>query len=231
MNNGQDTQAKLVLASGSPRRKQLLTSLGLAFEVRVSDIDETQRPDEAPFDYAFRMAQEKAAAVSAVLTDLPAFVLAADTIVMHQQAILGKPADADEARAMLRRLRGDVHVVCTAFALARVGDFPDLPDLPQGVTDNVYTTVKMRDYTDAEIDAYIETGDPFDKAGGYAIQHAGFHPVEAINRCYTTVMGLPLCAVRWALSEMQFPGITPPDPPEACDCLPFEGYAAGLPYG
>src|SRR4051812_33373248 len=168
---------QFVLASGSPRRRELLASLGIDFVVIKSDIDETQYPGEDPYGYVRRLSVEKAEAVAARLSE-PSLILAADTVVIlaadtmgvtEGGDVLGKPIDADDARSMLRRLRARDHVVCTALTLL---------NLQSGLrfTELTRTTVTMRDYSDAEIDAYIATGDPFDKAGGYAIQHEGFHP-------------------------------------------------------
>ena len=193
-----------ILASGSPRRRELLASLGIEFTIIKPDIDETQHAGENPYDYVRRLSIEKANAVAArvsesVQTDEPAFVLAADTVVIlaadtigvldtglnEDGEILGKPADEADARQMLERLRGRDHVVCTALTLLRLGN------PRQQITELTRTTVTMRDYTDAEITAYIATGDPFDKAGGYAIQHEEFHPVEHIDGSYENVVGLP----------------------------------------
>jgi MAF protein len=185
---------RFILASGSPRRRELLASLGIHFEVIKSDIDETQGANEAPYDYVRRLSIEKAETITAKLSEA-AYVLAADTVVIlaadtlgvtDAGAILGKPVDAADARAMLRRLRGRDHVVCTALTLLALGS------IPQRLTELTRTTVTMRDYSDDEIDAYVASGDPFDKAGGYAIQHEGFHPVERIDGSYSNVVGLPL---------------------------------------
>lgn len=184
-----------VLASGSPRRRELLTSLGVRFTVIKSDIDETQHAGENPYDYVRRLSIDKAEAVAARLS-APTLVLAADTVVilaadtigvMDGGDVLGKPVDADDARSILRRLRARDHVVCTALTLLSIE-----PEQRQMTTELTRTTVAMRDYTDEEIDAYIATGDPFDKAGAYAIQHEGFHPVEHIEGSYSNVVGLPL---------------------------------------
>jgi MAF protein len=187
----------LILASSSPRRRTLLAALGIPFEVRQPHIDETQAPGEDPFTYVRRMSQEKALAIAGTLS-APATVLAADTIELAADTtgmdasvgILGKPIDADDARRILRHLRGRDHTVCTAFTLTRIGASP------LTLTDDVRTTVTMREYSDAEIDAYIATGDPFDKAGSYAIQHEGFRPVAYIEGDYNNVVGLPLDVVR-----------------------------------
>lgn len=204
---------RVILASSSPRRREILGRIIGDFEIIKPHIDETQQPDEAPKAYAKRLSREKAAAVAAQLNDTDAVdatsILAADTVVIvaadtmgidAQGDILGKPADADEARAMLRRLCDDSHEVCTAFTL-RKGDTIH--------TEIVCTTVTMRRYTDDEIDAYIATGDPFDKAGSYAIQHEGFHPVAQIVGSYSNVVGLPEDNVRAALQAI---GVTVKSP-------------------
>jgi len=197
---------RLILASGSPRRRELLASLDVDFTVIKSDIDETQHPGEQPYDYVRRLSLEKAAAVAAKLESAADVVLAADTVVIlaadtlgvtESGEILGKPADAADARAILRRLRGRAHIVCTALTVRA-------PD--QTLTELTRTIVWMRDYTDAEIDAYIATGDPFDKAGAYAIQHDGFRPVARIEGSYTNVVGLPLETLRPMLMAV---GISP----------------------
>ncbi len=209
-----------ILASSSPRRRELLASLGIDFTIIRPQVDETQHPGEAPLDYVARLSREKAAAVAAQVNE-PAAVLAADTVVIlgadtlgidERGDILGKPADAAEARAMLRRLRGRTHQVCTALTLLRVNTAgarrASSQPLPEGVSPTTRVTrtdVTMRDYTDAEIEAYIATGDPFDKAGSYAIQHAGFNPVARIDGSYTNVVGLPLETLRAMLADIGWP--------------------------
>ncbi len=173
----------MILASNSPRRSELLGLLNLPFEVRPADINENQRPGEPPVDYVRRMACQKAQAIS---EDQPGLVIAADTIVVDEDALLGKPADPAEAHGMLVQLRGRVHQVYTAIAIVE-------PRTGQAVDAVCRTDVPMRDYTDAEIEAYITSGDPFDKAGGYGIQNAEFHPVLGLQGCFASVMGLPLC--------------------------------------
>jgi septum formation protein len=173
-------QHRFILASGSPRRRELIVSLGLPFEIITPDIDESRLPDEPSRDYVRRLSQQKARAVAASLNEDGALVLAADTVVVlaadtigvlsdvteargEDGDILGKPPDAAAARSTLRRLRDRAHVVCTAFTLLPVGD------PAAAITDIVRTRVTMRPYTDADIEAYIAAGEPFDKAGGYAI--------------------------------------------------------------
>jgi septum formation protein len=187
-------KVKILLASNSPRRKQLLALGGWAFEVQPADIDERPLPDERPWDYVSRLAQTKAEVI-ADYAPQDAIIIAADTTVVDSvkgpdggltPILLGKPANREEARDMLRQLRGRTHQVYTALAVYRPVDQLLHNDL-------CVTDVPMREYTDSEIEAYIATGDPFDKAGGYAIQHSGFHPVESLSGCYANVVGLPLC--------------------------------------
>ena len=203
----------LVLASNSPRRKDLLALAGLLFEVIVSDADESLLPDESPRDYVRRLAVEKAR-VSSARTDASQVILAADTAVVNGGAILGKPADPSEAKRMLRQLRGRVHQVYTGIAVLRVRDGNLL-------TDVCVTDVPMRAYSDAEIEAYVATADPLDKAGAYAIQHADFQPVASMSGCYASVMGLPLCHVTRLLRQMDLP----PGADVPARCQSFLNYA------
>lgn len=197
-----------ILASGSPRRKEILSSLGIDFTIVKPDIDETQHPGENPYAYVERLSQEKAAAVAervpgeaVILAADTVVVIAADTIgVMENGDILGKPVDSEDARAMLARLRGVMHVVCTAITLLTI---IDADGQRQRQTRLTRTQVFMRDYTDAEIEAYIATGDPFDKAGGYAIQHEAFAPVARIDGSYTNVVGLPVETLQEMLNALR----------------------------
>ena len=182
----------LVLASNSPRRRQLLSLTGWQFTVSAADVDESQIPNESPADYVLRLAETKARAVQA---DADQIVLAADTTVVDGMDILGKPTDNAEAIAMLKRLRGHTHQVYTGIALFRPRSGLLLKDL-------CVTDVPMRNYSDEEIDAYVQTGDPLDKAGAYAIQHPEFQPValpsekhSGMTGCFASVMGLPVCHV------------------------------------
>lgn len=190
---------RLILASSSPRRRELLEGLGLRFEIITPDIDETRRAAEDLVDYAERLSREKAAAVAKQLSDGPALVISADTIVMDGGQLLGKPADAADARRMLLLLRNREHVVVTAFTLHRAGESPQL------ITRHARTVVHMRDFSDAEIEAYIATGDPLDKAGAYAIQNEAFHPAARIEGSYSNVVGLPLAELKAALAELSIP--------------------------
>jgi septum formation protein len=169
----------LILASGSPRRRELLSLIGLDHDVRPSDIDETILPNEAPRAYAERLAREKARAVAVA----HAVTVGCDTIVVVDGDILGKPRDEADARRMLRLLSGRSHVVMTAVAAA-YGD--------KIVSDVVMVHVTFRVLRDAEIDEYIRTREPMDKAGAYGIQGYGATIVDAVDGDYFAVMGLPL---------------------------------------
>lgn len=194
-----------VLASSSPRRRDLLASMGISFNVVKPDIDESLRPGEPLLDYVRRLSREKA---SRVIQNLPdeVTVLAADTVVILAAdtmgidpagELLGKPATADEAWAMLVKLRGRTHQVYTALTL--VASWERTARFQTTLT---RTDVTMRDYTDEEIAAYIASGDPFDKAGGYAIQHEGFRPVARIDGSYSNVVGLPVETLEQMLTGM-----------------------------
>jgi septum formation protein len=172
----------LVLASGSPRRVALLQGLGLAFQVAPADVDESPLPGEAPETVAVRLAEAKAAAVRAHHPG--AVVLAADTVVALHGRALGKPADAAEAAATLRSLRGRCHTVLTAVCVTGPSAAP--------LAAVARSSVRMRHYSDREIAIYVASGDPFDKAGSYAIQHPTFRPVASLEGSYTNVVGLPV---------------------------------------
>jgi predicted house-cleaning NTP pyrophosphatase (Maf/HAM1 superfamily) len=261
----------LILASNSPRRRELLALGGWMFHTRPADVDESQRSGEAPGDYVLRLAESKArACAESAHPDL--VIVAADTAVVigkaipdtafpksemrgkqpltpalragkkenwgvwgggftppqlpkprfgESPAILGKPKDMAEAVEMLKALRGHAHQVYTGIAILRFS-----PGIPGGelVTDLCITDVPMRAYRDDEIEAYVATGDPLDKAGAYAIQNAVFHPVEAMQGCYASVMGLPLCHLSRSLHKLE---ITPnSDIAEACQSA--LGYACPI---
>ncbi len=195
---------KLILASNSPRRKELLALFGWPFEVLPADIDESQKSGEPPIDYVRRLACEKAQAIAATREGL---ILAADTIVVDGEELLGKPVDDADARRMLTQLRGRTHQVYTGIALIDTASGKSVDSVCR-------TDVPMRAYSDSEIEAYIQTGDPLDKAGAYAIQHSDFHPVEKLAGCYASVMGLPLCHLSVALRR--FGWQAPADLPERC---------------
>ena len=175
------SECRVVLASASPRRRQLLDLIGITHEVRPADIDETMRPREAPRRHAERLAREKASAVAERDPDL--ITIAADTIVVVNRKVLGKPRDADDAARMLALLSGREHVVTTAVAVSRG------KKLRSAVEE---VRVKFRRLRDDEIEAYIATGEPMDKAGAYGIQGYGATIVERIEGDYFAVMGLPI---------------------------------------
>ena len=201
---------RLILASSSPRRQQLLAGIGMQFDIIKPAIAETRRANEAPLAYARRLSRQKAEAVAAALDTTPALILSADTIVAlardaagaddscELSELLEKPRDADHARQMLVTLRARSHQVITAFTLKRTGPRARV------LTRHALTTVAMRDYSDAEIAAYIKSGDPFDKAGAYAIQNEVFRPVAHIEGSYSNVVGLPLDEVQAALEEIGY---------------------------
>ena len=174
---------RIVLASASPRRRELLAALGLEFDVVPSHVDETTSVAEL-------LARRKAEAVTEVHPD--ALVIGSDTVVVLDGCILGKPGDAAEARAMLASLRGRSHEVVTGVAVTLDGCVR---------SDHDRTSVHMRAYDDNEIEAFIASRSPFDKAGGYAIQDETFAPVAAFEGCRCNVVGLPLATLRALLAE------------------------------
>jgi len=180
---------RIVLASASPRRRDLLSRLKLPFDVRPVDVDEGRVGRGNPEIVARQLARTKAEAARLLNPD--DVIVAADTVVAIDEAILGKPADAEEARRMLVRLRGRAHDVVSAVAVMRAGGRAALVRHP-------VTHVRMRDYDDEEIGSSISRGDPFDKAGAYAIQDELFRPVEDYDGCYCNVVGLSL----WATLEL-----------------------------
>ncbi|MBV4367023.1 Maf family protein [Erwinia phyllosphaerae] len=181
----------LYLASGSPRRRELLTQLGLRFERLSTQVAEEKRPEEAAAAYVMRLANEKAlAGVAVAEQDLP--VLGADTIVVLNNEVLEKPADEAAAAAMLAKLSGQTHVVMTAIALA---------DRQRQLDCLVITEVTFRILTAEDIAAYIASGEPMDKAGAYGIQGLGGNFVRKINGSYHAVVGLPLVETAELLSH------------------------------
>jgi septum formation protein len=182
---------KVILASASPRRRQLLATAGIAFEVIESRVPEQHTAGEPPRDYALRMARDKARAVSSRFPD--AMVIGADTIVVCDSHILEKPADAADARRMLAMLSARTHTVVTAFAIARTGNILESSPVESRVT--------FRKLNDAEIEAYIATNEPFDKAGAYGIQGVGGGFISHVEGSRDNVMGLPTERVVTALAR------------------------------
>lgn len=179
----------IILASASPRRRELMKWLDLPFDCVVTGVAEEPLAGEDGAAMVERLSRAKAAAALAEFPE--SLVIAADTDVELEGQILGKPRDPVEARAMLTALRGRAHSVFTGLTLGSAGTLD---------TQVVHTRVWMRDFTDAERDAYIATGDPLDKAAGYAVQHRGFQPVARVDGCFANVMGLPLCCLYGALA-------------------------------
>jgi MAF protein len=199
---------KIVLASNSPRRKELLALAGQPFEVMPADINEDVLPAEAPSDYVQRLARGKAHVIAARLAQEgmePRLIVAADTTVVHEGEIIGKPVDAADAERILRALRGRSHVVYSGLCLLDSVSGREALEL-------AVTPVPMRDYSDEEMKEYIASGDPLDKAGAYAIQNVEFHPVADFAGCFANVAGLPLCHLlrnwrKWGLQpEVDLPG-------------------------
>jgi len=197
---------KLILASGSLRRAEILRAAGFSFEVLAADIDEILRPGEAATDYVQRLAEEKAHTVArriaATEPDTQAIVIAADTTVVVNGAILEKPQSASDARRMLEQLSGRAHDIYTGVALLR------LPDRVERIFVDV-TRVDFAELSIQEIADYVATGEPFGKAGGYAIQGLGGKFVNRIEGCYFNVMGMPLGRVSQELRKIQ-EGTAPP---------------------
>lgn len=186
---------EIVLASASPRRRELLTGLGIDFRVAPAGIPEDPEPGETPERMVRRLSREKALAVARAESGSSGYYVAADSTVVLDGESIAKPADAGEARSMLRRLRGTTHQVITGFTVF---------DAATGrcVTDSNAADVQMRDFTDDEMEASIASGTPMDKAGAYAIQDSDFRPAALLSGCYSNVMGLPACQVVDNLARM-----------------------------
>lgn len=184
----------IVLASASPRRRELLAQVGLAAAVAAADIDETVLAGEAADRHVIRLSEAKALAVAGRSEIAGRFFLGSDTVVVRDGTILGKPADATEAAAMLRSLSGRSHEVVSGYAVH---------DRSSGrtISGAVITRVWFKSLTEQEISGYLATGEPFDKAGAYAIQGIGAFMVPRIEGSYPNVVGLPLCEVIAALEE------------------------------
>jgi septum formation protein len=217
----------LVLASNSPRRKQLLALSGWKFKVEPAEVDEGLLANETAGDYVLRLAITKVKSCAGNLDD-GQIAIAADTAVVDEKSILGKPGNDLEADRMLNRLRGHTHQVLTAIAVLKAGEAAP-------VTALCITNVPMRNYSDDEIAAYIATSDPLDKAGAYAIQHAGFNPVESFSGCYSSVMGLPLCHLVHIMQGLSIQPVE--DVPENCQathayqCSIYPAALNGKPVG
>jgi septum formation protein len=185
--------SRLILASKSPRRFELLKKVGLDFEVIPSRVMEDIVQKESPKEHVIRLAEAKARDVARGYPDH--WVIAADTIVYINSSILGKPKNREEAMAMLRSLSGQEHWVLTGFSVCHLG---------KGKSDKeaVQTAVKVKSLSPTEMEWYVQTGEPFDKAGGYAIQGIGSFMIESIRGSYTNVVGLPLCELIQMLNRL-----------------------------
>ncbi|MCF7837390.1 MAG: Maf family protein [Candidatus Marinimicrobia bacterium] len=195
---------QLILASQSPRRRQMLAALGLQFRTRVPQVDETRLPDETVEAYAPRVAEAKARAVAATLgdRDTPFAIISADTVVTLGETLLGKPLDTTEARAMLSRLSGRTHAVLSGLCLWIA--HPGAPPRIRSALER--TTVTFKRLLPAEIEAYVNTPEPYDKAGAYAIQGGAAYFVARLDGSYTNVVGLPLTRlVEWLEAEDLWP--------------------------
>ena len=185
---------KIILASGSPRRKELMTQAGIDFKIHVADIDESKvDPGMAPENYVCFLSETKAQAVAEHYPD--AWTIGADTIVAVGNTILGKPAGHRQAVTMLTQLSNREHSVFTAFTITR----PNSDDL---LTRVVNTRVRFKALSNDEINWYADTGEPYDKAGGYGIQGIGAFLVKEISGSYTNVVGLPVCELIDALASL-----------------------------
>jgi septum formation protein len=191
---------KLILASASPRRAEILSDAGIPFELLPVEVDESPRPGEGAEAMCARLAQAKTRAAVAILRAMsePAIVVAADTTVEIGGEILGKPASPEAAREMLRRLSGKTHRVLTALSLVR---------LPDGAARSAVerTEVRFAVLEEAEIEEYVATREPLDKAGGYAIQGRAGRFIERVDGCYFNVVGLPLAKLVGILKELGWP--------------------------
>lgn len=190
---------KLILASGSPRRAEILTAVGWQFEKRAADIDETELENEKPADYVRRLAREKALAVAAGIDS--GFVLGADTTVVVGDEIIGKPADLADARRMLEKLSGRSHEVLTGVSLVRIADSKTTAE-----TAFERTLVKFAPLSEAEIEFLVENGAPLDKAGAYAVQAQAALFIEGIEGDYWNVVGLPVNLLYRLLNKLQKSG-------------------------
>lgn len=195
---------RLILASASPRRRELLATLGCPFEVVPSGVAEALAAEPDPRQGAEALALAKAREVARREPD--ALVLGADTVVVLDGRPLGKPGSPAEARAFLRALAGRSHEVITAVALVEAG---------RETVESVRSRVRMRGYAEAEIEAYLATGEPYDKAGGYAVQGEGRRLVAEVEGCYTNVVGLPLSTTARLLAARGIPVRAPAAPPRA----------------
>lgn len=185
--------SSLILASASPRRIELLKMMGLDFEILPSSVEEESLDGESPQDHVLRLSEKKAAAIMKLHTD--ALIIGADTIVVIHGEILGKPKTPDQARDMLGKLSGKSHQVFTGFTITRGKDNLLVKDVIESI-------VSFKVISDNEMDWYVNSEEPYDKAGGYAVQGMGAFLIKEIHGSYTNVIGLPLCEVITALTDL-----------------------------
>ena len=183
---------RLILASASPRRAELLTNAGFTFDVQPADVDETPLRDEPPAGYALRVARDKARLIQAATPEAGSLILAADTVVVARDRILGKPADAAESRAMLKLLSGEVHEVHTGVVI--LGDGAESAEV-------VTSRVRFVRLSDREIEWYVASGEPEGKAGAYAIQGRAARFIDWIEGSWSNIVGLPVAAVYRLLKD------------------------------
>lgn len=184
---------KIILASGSPRRKQILEQVGLNFTVEVSDYEEKSIPGVSPSEFVETLSLEKANVVAKNHND--AIIIGADTIVVLDNQILGKPKTKQDAREILKKLSGNTHSVFTGFTIIDTVN-------KRTITNHVETKIRFKNLSEEEILAYIETGEPMDKAGAYGVQDKGALFVEHIEGDYSSVMGLPIVKIFEILKEL-----------------------------
>jgi 23S rRNA (uracil1939-C5)-methyltransferase len=210
------TSPPVTLASASPRRRELLAGLGLEFQVAPSNVPEEPQPGETAQEMVERLSLAKARAVAGKMEQ--GYVVGADSTVVLEGRSIGKPADNDEARRMLRELRGTRHQVTTGVTVIDAAS-------GQQLTDSLTSAIAMRDFSDEEMEASIATGTPLDKAGAYAIQDEVFRPGQLVEGCYTNVVGLPLCRLREMLEHLGCPVSSRWAMPELAECraeCPFQ---------
>ncbi|HET6488301.1 MAG TPA: Maf family protein [Syntrophales bacterium] len=184
---------QLILASASPRREEMLRLLGLRFSILHSNVDEAPSTGEQPEHYALRLSEAKARAVAGMRPGH--WILGADTIVTIDDELLGKPRTTDEARCMIRKLSGREHTVITAFTLVN-------SEREEVIRRAVASQVRFKDVPEDEVAWYVATDEPYDKAGGYAVQGKASFLISEIHGSWTNVVGLPLCEVVEALKEL-----------------------------
>ncbi len=203
--------ASLVLASASPRRRELMNAMGLQFEIAPADVNEDPLPGESPVAMVERLSRDKALKIAGTMAE--GFVVGADSTVVHLGESIGKPDDDDEARAMLRRLRGTVHHVSTGLTVMNAAT-------GRAHTTSMTSEITLRHFSDAEIEASIATGTPRDKAGAYAVQDTALNPASGWDGCYHNIVGLPTCRLLQMLQELGWEPPTGWELPDSAACGP-----------